>query len=163
MLERIDCFVQMPARQVQVDAGCLEIGMAEQYLDRSQIGTVLQQVRGKTMPQHVGTHALFDTRVLCRIVADIPDRLIGQVIRVLSWLTWKEPCLGLLPTLIFAERFEESGAERHIAVLASFALVNVDDHAFAVDVAGFQIGQLRPTQSGGVERHQHRAVERDRG
>jgi|HubBroStandDraft_6_1064221.scaffolds.fasta_scaffold3469052_1 hypothetical protein len=38
MLERIDRLVQMPARQVQVDAGCLQVGMAEQYLDRGQIG-----------------------------------------------------------------------------------------------------------------------------
>jgi hypothetical protein len=40
MLERIDRLVQMPARQVQVNAGRLQVGMAEQYLDRGQIGPV---------------------------------------------------------------------------------------------------------------------------
>ena len=89
MLKRIHRFVQMSARQVEVNARCLQVGMAEQYLDRGQIGAIFQQVRGKTVPQHVGTHALLDARVLCRIVADIPDRLIGQVVPVLSWLTRK--------------------------------------------------------------------------
>lgn len=89
MLERIDRLIQMPARQVQVNARRLQVGMAEQYLDRSQIGAVLQQVRGKTMPQHMGAHALFDASVLGRIVAEIPDRLVGQVVPALSWLTWK--------------------------------------------------------------------------
>ena len=49
MLERIDRLVQMPARQVQVNGRRLQVGMAQQYLDRGRIGPVLQQVRGKTV------------------------------------------------------------------------------------------------------------------
>lgn len=63
--------------------------MAEQYLDRGQIGPVLQQVCGKIVPPHVRAHALVDARVLGRIVADIPDGFVGQVIAVLLWLTRK--------------------------------------------------------------------------
>ena len=89
MIERIDRLVQMPARQVQVNARRLQAGMAEQYLDRGQIGPVLQQVRGKTVSQHVGAHSLFDPRMLGRVVADIPDSFVGQVMPVLLWLTRK--------------------------------------------------------------------------
>ena len=102
------------------------------------------------MPQHVGAHALVDARVLGRIVADMPDSLVSQVLPVLLWLTRKEPCFGLLPAPVFAERFEESGAERHIPVLASFALVNVDDHAFAVDVLDPQANQFTPSHAGRI-------------
>ena len=77
MLERIDRLVQMPARQVQVNARRLQVGMSEQYLDRGQIGPVLQQVRSKTVSQHVGAHTLLNACVLGRIVADIPDSFVG--------------------------------------------------------------------------------------
>ena len=50
MLQRVDRLVQMPARQVQVNARRLQVGIAEQNLDRGQIGAVLQQVCGKTVP-----------------------------------------------------------------------------------------------------------------
>ena len=89
MLKGIDRLLQMPARQVQVDARSLQVGVAEQYLDRCQIGAILQQVRGKTVPQHVRTHTPVNARVLSRIIADVPDRFVGQVVTVVSRLTWK--------------------------------------------------------------------------
>src|SRR5258708_2980941 len=98
MFERIDRLLQVAARQMEVDARSLQIGVAEQYLDRCQISAVLQQVRGKAVPQHVRTHALLDARVPRRIVADMPDSFVGQVLAVRSWLTGKQPCSGLLPS-----------------------------------------------------------------
>ena len=53
MLERIDRFVQMPARQVQVNARCLEVGVPKQDLYGGQIGPVLQQVRGEAVPEDI--------------------------------------------------------------------------------------------------------------
>lgn len=50
MLEWIDRLLQMAARQMEVDAGSLQVGVAEQHLDRRQIGAVLQQMRAKTVP-----------------------------------------------------------------------------------------------------------------
>ena len=89
MLKGIDRLLQMPPRQVQVDARSLQVGVAEQYLDRRQIGAILQQVRGKTVPQHVRTHTSVNARVPCRIIADVPDSFVGQVVSLVSWLTWK--------------------------------------------------------------------------
>ena len=47
------------------------------------------QVRGKTVPQHVWTHTPLNARMLWRIIADVPDSFVGQVVTVVSWLTWK--------------------------------------------------------------------------
>ena len=95
-------------------------------------------MRGKTVPQHVRTHALFDARVLRRIVADVPDRFVGQVLAFGSWLTGKEPRFRLLPAPVLTQRFEEPGTERYVAVFSAFALVNMNDHALAVDVLNAQ-------------------------
>src|SRR6266849_5777230 len=38
---------------VRVDLRCRNVGVAEHQLHRSQIRAALQQMRGKTMPQHV--------------------------------------------------------------------------------------------------------------
>ena len=51
VLERVDRFFQMPSRQVQVDAGGLQIGMTHQDLDRRQVGAVFKQVSGETVAQ----------------------------------------------------------------------------------------------------------------
>jgi hypothetical protein len=107
--------------------------------------------------QHVRTHALFDTRVLCRIVADMPDRFVGQVVAIRSWLTGKEPRFRLLPAPVFAERFEEPGTERHITVLAAFALANMDDHAVTVDILDAQANQFAAPHPGGIQSHEHSA------
>jgi hypothetical protein len=34
---------------MQIDAGCFQISVAEQHLDRCQIGAIFQQVRGKAV------------------------------------------------------------------------------------------------------------------
>ena len=105
----------------------------------------------------MGLNTLYETCVLCRIVADVPDRFVGKVVAVLLWLTRKEPCFGLLPAPVLAECFQESGTERHITVFASFALVNVDDHALAVDVLDSQANQFAPSHAGRIQRHENGA------
>ena len=66
-----------------------QVGMTEQYLDRGQIGPVLQQVCGKTVPQCVGTHAFFEARVLSSISTDVPRPPCRSNDCALLWLTWK--------------------------------------------------------------------------
>ena len=89
MLERIERLLQMAARQMEVDAGRLQIGVPEQHLDGWQISAVLQQVRGKAVAQHVRTDALLNAGMLSRIVADIPNGFICQVLAILLWVTGK--------------------------------------------------------------------------
>lgn len=76
VFKRVNRFFQMPSRQVQVDAGGLQIRMSHQDLDGRQIGTVLQQMSGETMPEHVGRDALFETRMTGSFRADVPDLFV---------------------------------------------------------------------------------------
>src|SRR5262249_19987121 len=92
--ERIDRLVQMAARQVQVNARRLQIGMPEQYLNGGQIGAVLQQVRSKAVSQHCGgsrasgcpraePHRCRHTRQLCRSGA--APRLVADQETAMFW------------------------------------------------------------------------------
>src|SRR5260370_37703826 len=60
---------------------------------------------------------------------------------------------------MLTQGLEQFWAEHHISVFASFAALNVNHHAFAIDVADFQVCQFSASYSGGVERHQQSAME----
>jgi len=47
---------QPVSRHVRINFGRADICVAEQFLDHAQIRAMLQQVRGETVPQHVGCH-----------------------------------------------------------------------------------------------------------
>src|SRR5690349_1348138 len=95
--------------------------------------------------------------MLGRIVADIPDSFVGQVVASISRLTREQPCLRPFPAPVFTERFEESRTERYITVFASLALVNVDDPALAVDVLDPQANQFAPSHAGRIQGHENGA------
>src|SRR5713226_1189451 len=54
---------------------------------------------------------------------------------------------------------EQLWAKHHVPIFAPPAALDVNDHALAVDVRNLQVGQLGASHSGGVERHQQRAME----
>src|SRR5260370_10752862 len=60
---------------------------------------------------------------------------------------------------MLTQGLEQFWAEHHISVFASLAALNVNHHAFAIDVADFQVRQFSASYSGGVERHQQSAME----
>ena len=61
-----------------------------------------------------------------------------------------------------AQFLEQDGAEHDIAVLPSFAVLNVYDHASAIDIADFQARELGAARTGAVQGHQNGAIERSR-
>jgi hypothetical protein len=50
LIQRIGHRGKMPARQMQVQRGVLDLGVAEQDLNGAQISAGFQQVRGKAVP-----------------------------------------------------------------------------------------------------------------
>ena len=46
--------LQALARHVGVDLRGRDVCMAEQHLDHAQVGTVIEQVGGESMAQHMG-------------------------------------------------------------------------------------------------------------
>ena len=61
-----------------------------------------------------------------------------------------------------AQFFEQDGAEHHVAVLVTLAVLNVHDHASAIDVADLQARELGAAHAGAVEGHQNGAIEGSR-
>ena len=78
LLERIRCRLEMPSREVQIHRRVREIGMAEQQLNRSQVGTCFEQMRGVGMPQRVRCDALVDAALARGEAHGVPDHLRGD-------------------------------------------------------------------------------------
>ena len=57
-----------------------------------------------------------------------------------------------------AESVQQLGAQKNIAVPAALALVDMNDHALAVDVADLQVRHFCATCARGIERHQQNAM-----
>jgi hypothetical protein len=63
---------------------------------------------------------------------------------------------------VSAQFLEQDRAEHDIAVLPSFAVLNVHDHSSAIDIADLQARELGAAHTGTVEGHQNGAIERSR-
>jgi len=63
---------------------------------------------------------------------------------------------------VSAQFLEQDGAEHDVSVLATFAALNVHDHASAVDIADLQARELGAAHAGAVEGHQNGAIEGSR-
>src|SRR5580658_701052 len=72
-----------------------------------------------------------------------------------------EPLLGLASKTppVDAQFLEQLRAEHDVAVLAALALVDMDNHPLAVDVADLQVGRFRAASAGGIHGHQQDAME----
>ena len=142
---------------MQVDAGRLQIRMAEQNLDGRQIGAIFQQVSREAMPQHVRDNAFLYTRVACGFGTGIPDRVAGHGLpySAMPGATGKQVGLRLLPAPVLAERLQQLGAQWQVAILATLAFTDVDDHPFAIDILHTKSDQFAATHAGRVERHQY--------
>ncbi len=76
----------------------------------------------------------------------------------------KQPCgrFGGQPAIMLSQFGEQMGAEHHVAVLAAFAVTNMEDHALGIDIGELQTCQFGSPHTGGIERHQNGAVKRIR-
>ena len=59
---------------------------------------------------------------------------------------------------MLAELVQQFWAQHDIAIFATLATLDVNDHAPAVDIGNFQVRQLGTPHPGGVERHEQRAM-----
>ena len=63
---------------------------------------------------------------------------------------------------VSAQFLEQDGAEHDVAVWLAFALLDVPDHAAAIDVADLQARELGAARTGAVQSHPNGAIERSR-
>ena len=63
---------------MRIDLGGGDIGMAEQFLNDPQVGTVAEKVGGKAVAKQMGIDIDFDSRVLGGVFDDLPDADRGE-------------------------------------------------------------------------------------
>ena len=142
--------------------GRADIGVSEKELNGVQVGTGFQQVGGEAVTQSVGRDGFLDAGFGGGLAHKIENRFgcDGFVFDV----PWEEPVLGAVDFPMLAEGVEENRGEHDVAVLSSFPLLDVDEHAVVVDVGDPEMAGFRDSEAGSVEGHQEGALgERDGG
>src|SRR5919106_5954298 len=114
--------------------------MPEQQLNRAQVRTGLEQMRGVRMPQDVRRDPLLKMSAGRRRLTSIPHHLWrDRFIRAPAGdRAWKQPRLWLHPPPVRAQRVQQGRTERDIAVAPALAALDVNEHRTAVDVLHLQ-------------------------
>lgn len=147
---------------MQIDGCFFQITMPQQNLDRSEIGAGFQQMRGEAVSQRVRMDILAQAGARRCSPAGQPDDLGGdRMVGCVPAIAWKQPHLRFSSqgAPVLPQGFQQLGAQHDVTVLAALATLYVNDHALAVDVADLQMRQLRSAHSGGIQRHENRAIE----
>ena len=82
---------------MEVARGRLQVAMSKQQLNGAQIGSAVEQVRGKGMPHHMGGKPLAHAQLLAQLMAESVDG--AGVQRPVGAPSGKEPVLGLVLNL----------------------------------------------------------------
>src|SRR5258705_4317386 len=154
----------MAPREMQVDRRLLKVTMTEQHLDGTQVGTGFEQMRSKAVAQSVGMDApVLKAGAFGGLLTGVPENLGGDwMTRRMASVAGEQPIGGLAfqPAPVDAQSIEKFGAEHDITVLASLASPDMNDHAFAVDIADLQVRHFCATCARGIEGHQQNAMKR---
>ena len=114
------------------------------------------------MAQSVGVDVLeFKADAFGGLLTGVPENLGGdRMTRGMPSIAGEQPIggLALQPAPVDAQRLEQLRAEHDIAVLASLASPDMDDHAMAVDIADLQVRHFCATCARGIQRHQQNAM-----
>src|SRR5580693_5666955 len=117
---------------------------------------------GKAVAQSMGVDVLvLKTGALGGLLTGSPEDLGGdRIICGMPSVAGKQPVGGLTPkpAPVDAQCIQQFRAEHDIAVLASLASPDVDDHPLAVDIADLEVRHFCATRARGIERHQQNAM-----
>ena len=132
--------------------------MPEQNLDSAQIGAGLQQMGRPTVAERMRGDSFADASPTRGLATCNPDRLVrnGLFRSAPGIAAWKQVGLGLAPTPVFPQSFQQRRTQRQVTIFAALALHHSDDHALAIDVADLETSEFAASHAGGVKRHQQR-------
>jgi len=130
--------------------------MAEQALDRVQIGSALEQVRREGVAQGVDAAPLVHAGLAFGAAIDALDA--GDRDRSVFPLRGEEPRLGPCVAPVRAQLLEQARREQRIAIPTSLALLHANRPAVGVDVRDAQRDQLADAKPRGVGGHQQQPV-----
>src|ERR1039458_129591 len=139
-----------------------QVAMPQQHLDGAQVGASFEQMSGEAVAQGMGMDVLvFKTGAFGGLLTGNPENLGGdRMTRCVPSVAGKQPIGGLAfqPAPVDPQSIEQLGAEHDIAVLASLAAANMNDHPLAVDIADLEVGHFCATCARGIEGHQQNAM-----
>jgi hypothetical protein len=141
---------------VGVEGGGLEVAVSEEDLNGADVGASFEEVGGEAMAEGMGGDVLVEAGGLGGAGADVADGLLDE--GTAGDVAGEEPFFGLSGFPILAEDGQEPGREHDVAVLATLALADADDHTFAVDVVDAEGGDLGDAESSGVGGHEQGTV-----
>ena len=117
---------------------CRDLDVAEQQLNRPQVRAHFEQVRGVGMAQEMRRARACAARRAGPRRRQASQRTFGRDGLVGAPAVdgaGKQPRLRPHPAVVHAQRREQRRAERHVAIASALPVLNVNQHAPAVDVA----------------------------
>src|SRR5436305_7894149 len=138
LVERADHGTHRARGHFGVERGGVEPAVAKQSLDNADIDAVFQQMRRETVPQRVRPDPLGDLRRL-RGLGDDPVQMPGAD-RPHRVLAGEQPALRMHYALLppgfppVAQQRQQISREHGVAVAATLAPLDPEQHALAVDV-----------------------------
>jgi len=145
--------VDGPLGQVEVGDRAADASMAKESLDGAEIDALLQQVGGVGVPQRVAGDGLGELGIVGGAADGLEHGLPANGLG--CGMIGEEPMIGTVLAPVGPQELERSLGQGDVAVLASLAVSDADDHALAVDVFGAKMDGLRDAQAAGV--HEDRA------
>ena len=132
--------------------------MPEQNLDSAQIGAGLQQMGRPTVAERMRGDSFADASPTRGLATCNPDRLVrnGLFRSAPGIAAWKQVGLGLAPTPVFPQSFQQRRTQRQVTIFAALAFHHADDHPLAIDVADLETREFGASHAGSVECHQQR-------
>src|ERR1017187_8996309 len=113
-------------------------------------------MRGEGVPQRVWVDGLSNAGFTRSAPACKVNCLRGN--RSVGLAAGKQPLSGAFPPPIRPQQFQKPGGQQGLAVFAAFAAAYPDDVAGAIDVAGFESGNIGDPGPGGIHCGQQRAM-----
>ena len=139
----------------QIAGGGSQAAMAEQKLDSTDVGALLEKVNGKCVPQgmrrdgfgNLASGVPFGIHAQLRS-GDVPVREIAG----------EEPVLGSFQAPPVTQSDQQLRREHHVAIFFPFSLFDAQDHALAVDRWRREDNGFGDAQASGIAGGQNRAM-----
>ena len=144
-------------RDALVARGGSGTGVAQEDLDHARVRPCLQQVSCACVAQQMWRDLLSQGRRSACFLANCADRLWRD--RSVAFAPRREqPRARMADLPVAAQKSQQRRRKRHVAILATLALIDVDRHTFAVDVGDFQPRDFRDAQTRRIDSTQEGSV-----
>jgi hypothetical protein len=142
----------------EVPRGGIERLVAQQHLDRPDVGPGFEQVRRATRAERMDAWAGWNPRALLRMIGDLWGRADGH--RHVRIETRQQPRGWPVAWPVGAQCGQQTGREQGGAILPPCALFDAEPPAITCDIREPQPDDFANAQASGIRGHQEDAVPR---